>query len=289
MTRHHYSIALTTMCVFLGVIIGVQFNTVKKQRITTENQRLSEVTAALKQVQTEKDALLEQNAALEKTIKEYQDGRYSGQEMDKLRIFAGLTSVSGGGVKVIMNDSSTKNGGDSNAYLVHAEDLLSVVNELNAAGAEAVSINGQRYVGRSAITCAGSIVMVNGVRVAAPFELLAVGEADVMQSALYFPGGVVDNLAPWGIEVSVSKESMLTVPAYTQTVLFKQTEAAVENTEEAKEEAEQQEAEQQEAEQEVQQETEQKAEQEASEAVSEEDVQGLMQSDEEVWNEEAVG
>ncbi len=222
MRKHHYSIALTTMCVFLGVIIGIQFNTVKKQRITTENQRLSEATLALKQVQTERDALLEQNAALEQTIKQYQDGSYGGQELDQLRIFAGLTSVSGSGVKVIMNDSSTKNGGDSNAYLVHAEDLLAVVNELNAAGAEAVSINGQRYVGKSAINCAGSIVMVNGVRVAAPFELLAVGEADVMQAALYFPGGVVDNLAPWGIEVSVSKESMLTVPAYTQTALFKQ-------------------------------------------------------------------
>lgn len=222
MRRHHYSIALTTMCVFLGVMIGVQYNTVKKQRITTENQRLSEVTLALKQVQTERDALLEKNAALEKTIKEYQDGIYSGKELDQLRIFAGLTSVSGSGVKVILNDSSNKNGGDSNAYLVHAEDLLAVVNELNAAGAEAVSINGQRYVGRSAINCAGSIVMVNGVRVAAPFELLAIGEADVMQAALYFPGGVVDNLSPWGIEVSVSKEPMLTVPAYTQTALFKQ-------------------------------------------------------------------
>ena len=61
---------------------------------------------------------------------------------------------------------------------------------------------------------------------AGTFELLAIGEADILQSALYFPGGVVDNLAPWGIEVSVSKEAMLTVPAYTQTALFKQSEGA---------------------------------------------------------------
>ena len=111
-----------------------------------------------------------------------------------------------------------------NAYLVHAEDLLAVVNELHAAGAEAVSINGQRMVGRSAISCAGSIVMVNGVRVAAPFEIKAVGEADVLDSALRFPGGVVDNLSPWGIEISIRKETMVEVPAYTQTALFKQTE-----------------------------------------------------------------
>ena len=220
MIRKQYSAALTATCVILGVIIGVQVNTVKQQRMTTEHQRLSEATAALNQLQAEHDALLEQNETLEKTLKEYQDGTV-GAEMEQLLRFAGLTAVSGPGVAVTMNDSSTRGGGDMNAYLVHAEDLLAVINELHAAGAEAVSINGQRMVGNSAITCAGSIVMVNGVRVAAPFEIKAVGEPDVLQSALYFPGGVVDNLAPWGIEISVQKQEVVEVPAYTQTALFK--------------------------------------------------------------------
>ena len=108
-----------------------------------------------------------------------------------------------------------------NAYLVHAEDILQVVNELYAAGAEAVSINGQRMVSGSAVSCAGSIVMVNGVRVAAPFEIKAVGEPSVLNAALHFPGGVVDNLAPWGIEITVKEETAVTVPAYTQTALFR--------------------------------------------------------------------
>ena len=180
-------------------------------------------TAALNQLQAEHDALLEQNETLEKTLEEYQNGTL-GAEMEQLLRFAGLTAVSGQGVIVTMNDSSTWGGGDMNAYLVHAEDLLAVVNELHAAGAEAVSINGQRMVGNSAITCAGSIVMVNGVRVAAPFEIKAVGEPDVLHSALYFPGGVVDNLAPWGIEINVQKQETVDVPAYTQTALFKNTE-----------------------------------------------------------------
>ena len=223
MIQKQYSVALTAICVILGVIIGVQVNTVKQQRITTENKRLTEVTASLNQLQAEHEALQEQNKALEKTLKEYQEGNL-GEEMEQLLSFAGLTEVSGTGVTVTMNDSSTRGGGDMNAYLVHAEDLLAVVNELHAAGAEAVSINGQRMVGRSAISCAGSIVMVNGVRVAAPFEIKAVGEADVLDSALRFPGGVVDNLSPWGIEISIHKETLVEVPAYTQTALFKHTE-----------------------------------------------------------------
>lgn len=226
MIRKQYSIALTATCVLLGVIIGVQFNTVKQQRVTTSgNQRLSEVTQTLQQVQTERDALQKQNETLEKTLKEYQDGSYD-TELEQLMTFAGLTTVTGRGVTVTMNDSSTKGGADLNAYLVHAEDLLSVVNELNGAGAEAVSINGQRIVGQSAITCAGSIVMVNGVRVAAPFEITAAGDPDVLYAALYFPGGVVDNLSPWGIEISVVKQTQVEVPAYTQTAVFRDAEEA---------------------------------------------------------------
>ena len=220
MIKKHYSTALTVTCVVLGVIIGVQANTVKQQRVSTENQRLSEAIVALNQMQAERDALLEQNKALEKTLKE---GSF-GAEMEELLAFAGLTEVTGAGVTVTMNDSSTHSGSDMNAYLVHAEDLLSVVNELNGAGAKAVSINGQRMVGQSAITCAGSIVMVNGVRVAAPFEIKAVGDPAVLDSALHFPGGVIDNLAPWGIEISVRKETAVTVAAYTQTALFRETE-----------------------------------------------------------------
>ena len=220
MKRKQYSVALTATCMILGVIIGVQVNTVKQQSMTMENQRLSEVVQALNQMQAERDALLEQNQALEKTLKE---GSF-GAEMEALMVFAGLTEVTGTGVTVTMNDASTRGGGDMNAYLVHAEDLLSVVNELHGAGAEAVSINGQRMVGKSAITCAGSIVMVNGIRVAAPFEIKAVGDPAVMDSALHFPGGVIDNLSPWGIEISVRKEAEVIVPAYTQTALFQNAE-----------------------------------------------------------------
>lgn len=228
MNKHHYSIAMTAVCILLGIMIGVQYNTVKKQRITTENQRLSEAATAMKQLQDERDALERKNESLEQTLKDYEEGMLGTEnmrrEISQLREFSGLTEVSGAGVVVTMNDSSTQKGGNRNAYIVHAEDILSVVNELNGAGAKAVSVNGQRIVGTSAVACAGSIVTVNGVKVAAPFEILAVGDGEVLQAALKFPGGVVDNLSPWGIEINIRRESILTVPAYTQTALWREAE-----------------------------------------------------------------
>jgi uncharacterized protein YlxW (UPF0749 family) len=228
MRKNHFLFALTLICVLLGMIIGIQYNTVKKQNSLTENQRLTELTATLKKVQDEKDALQTHLDEKEKIIKDYENGLNYGatvgnlqSEIAQLRVFSGLTEVQGPGIMVTMNDSSIKKGGDSNAYLVHAEDILAVINELNVAGAEAVSINGQRLVGKSSVSCAGSIVMVNGERVAAPFEILAVGDGDILQSALKFPGGVVDNLAPWGIEIIIKEEAEVVVPPYTQTVLWK--------------------------------------------------------------------
>ncbi|WP_352400999.1 DUF881 domain-containing protein [Anaerotignum sp.] len=228
MGKNQHFVALTLICVLLGVIIGVQYNTVKKQNSLTENQRLTELTATLKKVQEENKALENRLEEKEKIMKDYENGLNYGatltnlqSEIEQLRAFSGLTEMLGPGVIVIMNDSSTKKGGDSNAYLVHAEDILSVINELNVAGAQAVSINGQRIVATSSVTCAGSIVMVNGERVAAPFEIAAIGDGDILQSALKFPGGVVDNLAPWGIEITIRKEANVVVPPYTQTVLFK--------------------------------------------------------------------
>lgn len=225
MRKHQYSIAMTAICILLGVIIGVQYNTVQKQRVSTENQRLSEAATAIKQLREERDALEQKNKSLEQAVKEYEQGILGTdmmrREMEQLREFAGLTEVTGEGVAVTLNDSSAQKSGNKNAYIVHAEDILTVVNELNGAGAKAVSVNGQRIVGTSAVACAGTIVTVNGVRVAAPFEILAVGDGEVLQAALKFPGGVVDSLSPWGIEINIRRESILTVPAYMQTALWR--------------------------------------------------------------------
>ena len=146
------------------------------------------------------------------------------KENEKLRAFAGLSEQTGAGIVVTMDDSKKDMGGDKNAYLVHAEDILKVVNELFVAGAEAVSVNGQRIVAQSGITCAGRVITENGVRVAAPFEIKAIGDASVLQAALRFPGGVVDTLSPWGIVIDIREEASVTVPAYTQSALWKTTE-----------------------------------------------------------------
>lgn len=224
MKRKSYVVALTGICMVLGIIIGVQYNTVKKQNNSSELQRVSELSASLQKNKAEKEKLEETLKEKEEKIKEYEKSLGDeGQginalkkELDLIRLYGGFTDVTGRGITVTLNDSrnASKNGGDTNAYLVHAEDILSVINECNASGAEAISINGQRIVGNSSVRCAGAIVNINGVRVAAPFVFSVIGDPTVLESALRFPGGVIDSLSPWGIEISIKASNIIEVPAY---------------------------------------------------------------------------
>ena len=144
------------------------------------------------------------------------------EELENSRKAAGTTELKGKGIIVTIDDSKNQTlGAANNSLVIHDEDLLLFVNELNSAGAEAVSINGQRITARSSIKCAGSIINVNGVRVAAPFEIKAIGDPQVLESALKFKGGVVDNLTPWGFKVDIIKVESLTIESYNQGITYK--------------------------------------------------------------------
>ncbi|HWQ51560.1 MAG TPA: DUF881 domain-containing protein, partial [Terriglobales bacterium] len=110
---------------------------------------------------------------------------------------------------------------DPNYYIIHDTDILSVVNELRDAGAEAIAINGERLIATSEIRCAGSIVSVNNNRYAAPYVITAIGDPDALESALKMRGGVVDQLAPWGIGVGIEKGELIKINGYTGGITFK--------------------------------------------------------------------
>ena len=105
----------------------------------------------------------------------------------------GTTEVTGAGVIVTLSDSkrdasTTLNVND---LLVHDVDVLSVINELKNAGAEAICINNQRLVPTSSIVCGGNIIEINGEKVGAPFEIKAIGLPEQL-AALSRPGGYLE-------------------------------------------------------------------------------------------------
>jgi len=131
----------------------------------------------------------------------------------------GLGVVEGAGVRIRIEDATVQ--GEKNIpverLIVHERDLLLLRNELFAAGAEAVSINGLRMVANSVIRCVGPAIRINDVNTAPPYVVDAVGDPDVLKQAVTMMGGVVDVLSTQNLKVYVAKKKRLTIPAYEET------------------------------------------------------------------------
>ncbi|TYO95900.1 DUF881 domain-containing protein [Desulfallas thermosapovorans] len=145
------------------------------------------------------------------------------KDLEEARQKAGMKEVQGAGVEVTLNDSSKElqPGENPNFYVLHDGDVLRVLNELKAAGAQAISLNGQRIITTTEIRCIGPSILVNkNQRLSPPFVISAVGSPETLSSALKMKNGVIDYLQFWGIQVDVKKVDKLTIPAYTGSLVF---------------------------------------------------------------------
>ncbi|MCJ7856769.1 DUF881 domain-containing protein [Lachnospiraceae bacterium NSJ-143] len=193
------------------------------------NENIRKLTDLLSQSYEENRKLLDELENKNKSISEYEDAvsndsaalKLMKEELENARKLAGTSELAGEGIIITLNDSKAESGNvASSSLVIHDEDLLLFINELNSAGAEAISINGQRIVSRSSVKCAGSIINVNGVRVSAPFIIKAIGDPEVMEAALRFKGGVIDSLKPWGFTVEISHEENIVIGPYSQPIIY---------------------------------------------------------------------
>ena len=200
------------VCAIIGFILAVQFRQVRDSQATVPNQRLEEVSGRLIQVEEERDELANQLEILQ-----HETNSAANHELiSELKIQACVTALQGEGIVVKMDDSTrvAKSGENPNLYLIHDDDLLRVINELKAAGAEAISINGQRLIATSEIRCAGPTLSVNNVRSSPPYEIHAVGDKKSLENAITMRGGVAETLKVWGIQLEVTASDDVYIPPY---------------------------------------------------------------------------
>lgn len=203
---------IACVCMVLGFMLAVQFRATEDMKASVSQQRVEDLSERLLATEAERDKL---QAEL-KTLQESKDTQDTNSTDENLRMRGGFTDVVGPGIVVTLDDSksTSKAGENPNLYIIHDDDLLRVINELRAAGAEAISINGQRLIGTSEIRCAGPTLSVNNVRSAPPFRISAIGDPDSLEKAIKMRGGVEDTLKVWGIQIEVAKKDKVQIPAY---------------------------------------------------------------------------
>lgn len=226
------SIAIGIVCLVTAFIITLQLKSVIYNHAVSseETLRAEELLKQLNQERLNNDNLRDQLYEQKEAIRSYREEAASNSDysktllsqLEKAENLAGLTALEGSGVVVTLSDShATNTVGDPNLYIIHDSDILSVVNELCDAGAEAISINGERLISTSEIRCAGSTVSVNNNRYSQPYVIKAIGDPVNMENALLMRDGVYDTLLAWGLEVDIKKVSKHTVEAYKGNISYK--------------------------------------------------------------------
>lgn len=144
-------------------------------------------------------------------------------ELNDLKMAAGATELKGKGVSIFVDDGTRElsEGESINMLLVHDQDILNLLNALNKAGAEAISVNGQRVINTTSISCSGYTIRINGMFFARPFEIKALGDPKKLSDALNNPEGFATILKLWGVICEVKMENDITIPKYTGDQSFK--------------------------------------------------------------------
>ena len=224
MKKGKIAILLGIMCMFLTLGICVQIKTVNESstrvgKTQTENalrdsvlkwkEKYDSIYNEENQKENELDKLREEVLS-QNTDSENIDG-----QLKDINILLGYNEVYGQGLIITLKDANAATvKGNATDYIVHDGDLLEVVNALKNAGAEAISINDQRIVNSTAITCAGNIIKVNGEKLGSPFVIKAIGLTEKLKGALTMPGGYLEVLEKDGVQVKVEEANNIEILKY---------------------------------------------------------------------------
>lgn len=185
---------------------------VLKAQLSDEEDRINYYSALIDENEKKKEAYLkanveDRNDEVAKALK---------QELDSIRVMAGLTDVRGSGVVIKLDDANIGRNEmifDSNDYIIHDIDVVKVLNTLKEAGAQAISINGERIIATSEQVCAGPTIRINNSRYAVPYEIHAIGDPDLLYESVSSSDAVALMLA-FRIRVEIARAPELIIPKY---------------------------------------------------------------------------
>jgi uncharacterized protein YlxW (UPF0749 family) len=119
-----------------------------------------------------------------------------------LGVLAGTLPAQGPGIVLNMSDPHAK---------LKAEDILDAVEELRAAGAEAIQVGQVRIGLNSSFIDDGSTIRADGQPLATPYQILAIGDAATLATALNIPGGVVDTVRQAGGQATITQQDKVVI------------------------------------------------------------------------------
>lgn len=206
------------LCLVLGIAIVTQVRQTESGD-SLETARPAELLDLLASLQQREAALNTEVADLQRTLAAMQAAGSSDQaaiqnaqaRLAALSIMIGTVAATGPGVTITIADPGPG---------VAPETMLDVINELRAAGAEAMEIrSGQQAVRVGVDTWVvgkpGALV-VDTATLAPPYSILAIGDPPTLAAAMNIPGGAADSVERVGGAMTVSQSQRIDITTLRQ-------------------------------------------------------------------------
>lgn len=220
-------VTIGLICFILTYVIFIQFKTIEETNIT-EIETMTE-TELREKIALWKERYEETNEKLQETnetIAEYRHKKEANQEAIELldkellqaQIIAGETDVKGDGIVITLAQNEA-------SELLKSYILVHLINELNSAGAEAISINDQRIINMSDIVDIyvddiAHYILINKEKVVSPYVIKAIGDPKYLESALTTKTvGFMDMYSEYA--VSLERQNNIRIPKYSSKIEIK--------------------------------------------------------------------
>jgi len=220
-------------CLFIGWFTVSLFGSAEEMRVYVSPKAAGEYRTSIESEKSEIDNIRSRIESAREQLAKYEAALEGddfseilaelASEVAKYKMFSGYETVRGNGVRVMIDDGVRPlyEGEDINNILVHDLDIIMIINDLKRSGAEAISVNGQRVIDKTEISCSGYTVRINGQVYARPFIIKAIGDGSRMSASLISAEGYGTLLSNFGVLFSVELMEEMTIPGYTGTVNYK--------------------------------------------------------------------
>jgi uncharacterized protein YlxW (UPF0749 family) len=206
------------LCLLLGVAIATQVHQ-NNSGDSLDTARPADLLVLLDSLHQREATLSTEVAELQRSLSTLQASGSSDQaaiqnaqsRLAALSILIGTVGATGPGVTVRIDDPGPG---------VAPQTMLDVMDELRAAGAEAIQIGDGHQVVRVGVDTwivgAPGALTVDGKTLIPPYSVLAIGDPPTLAAAMNIPGGAVDSVKRVGGSMSVQQSDKVDVTALRQ-------------------------------------------------------------------------
>lgn len=217
-TRLVFGVLAGLLCLVLGIAIVTQVRQTKSGD-SLDTARPADLLVLLDSLRQREATLNTEVSELQNTLNSLQASGNTDQAAIKsaqarlaaLSILVGAVGATGPGVTITIEDPGPG---------VSPEALLDVVNELRAAGAEAIEINDAHQSVRVGVDTwivgtPGSLT-TDTKNLSPPYSILAIGDPPTLAAAMNIPGGAEDSIKRVGARMSVQQADRVDVTTLRQ-------------------------------------------------------------------------